>query len=902
MVVLKALVVSVLVACGGGDSDDGSRAGQRGVSLSGQIATGDAMDVDSDINDVNHTDARDNNSLDAAQPLVAPITVVGTVNQAGTGPQGRNFAAGDPEDIFRVDLVRGQVLSLEFAAEAGSNDVDLCAASIDGQRVACSEGANSRFECLKVQESGAYFVRVSAFKAASIYSLTVSMPDGGGQCDQQIGTASFQVGELLARRADGLEATAGPSRGMALEAKAGVQIENAGLGEVMLMRLPLSAASRRGRLQALAGSMPPAVAELGGERATNAVADSPELSRVSAAFDTYGYAKRLKASGQYRYVEPHWVFQRTAVPSLGGYPPGDAAYNYQRWHYELINLPSAIDYVRQAGSATAPNPIVAVIDDGVMLDHPDLSSQLTDSGRSFISGGSGDGDSNSADAAAIPEDPVFHGTHVAGTVAAATFQAGAGSGGAGVAPMARVMPVRVFSRAGGGSRMTDMLAAMLYAAGLSNRSGLAPSRRADVINLSLGSMQACPAAVQDVVDQVRAAGVIVVAAAGNESELNRGVEAPVGSPANCRGVIAVGATDAQAQQAPYSNGGPELTVVAPGGDTNQRTNGTGRPDGIYSDWGDFVNGQRVASMAGLQGTSMASPHVAGVMALMKFINPALTPADVDNLLAQGALTDDLGGVGRDPHFGWGLINARKAVEAAAGGGGGPVTGSPVQASPSTLAFGNRDTSLSLKLRADTGTAERVTGIRSDNSGVTVEGVAVDGNTGLGTYRVSVDRSRLGGSGTVYPVLTVTLEPSRTFTVQLSVNAATTSAGAGHGRVGPLYVLLRDPDADETVAVVMAQEQSGVYNWRYDGYDRARVMVLAGGDLDNDDRICQRGEVCGAYPMLSNRDQMAISLSGSRSDINFSVSALGGATVRSQAGSTRVDDAFVEAPWWSSLPK
>src|SRR5690606_18409333 len=166
-------------------------------------------------------------------------------------------------------------------------------------------------------------------------------------------------------------------------------------------------------------------------------------------------------------------------------------------------------------------------------------------------------------------------------------------------------------------------------AGLSSDAGVAPPRRADVINLSLGAAGiACQPQFAEVFNQVRATGAVVVAAAGNESR--RTALQPVAFPANCPGVFAVAATDAGNRRAPYSNGGPEAFIAAPGGDLSQSTTGTGLADGIYStSASNQPDGSRLPGYTSLQGTSMATPHVAGVFALMRWVAPALTPQDIE---------------------------------------------------------------------------------------------------------------------------------------------------------------------------------------------------------------------------------------------------------------------------------
>src|SRR5690606_35268541 len=132
----------------------------------------------------------------------------------------------------------------------------------------------------------------------------------------------------------------------------------------------------------------------------------------------------------------------------------------------------------------------------------------------------------------------------------------------------------------------------------------------------------------------RAAGVTIVAAAGNDAT------SQFFYPASYNGVISVSAVGPQNTLAPYSNFGSEVDVTAPGGDVRRDVNGDGYADGVLSTAGDDSSGTTGFNFNFQNGTSMASPHVAGVIALMKSVNDELTPDQIDTLLAQGDLTDD----------------------------------------------------------------------------------------------------------------------------------------------------------------------------------------------------------------------------------------------------------------------
>lgn len=290
--------------------------------------------------------------------------------------------------------------------------------------------------------------------------------------------------------------------------------------------------------------------------------------------------------------------------------PDDTYYPVQ-WHYPAMDLPEA--WTVTTGTAVT----VAVLDTGV-APHPDLIGQLLP-GMDFIRdpAASGDGDGRDSD----PTDAAggdYHGTHVTGTVAARTNN---GAGVAGVSWGARVVPVRVLGQDGGD--LADVLMGALWAAGERVEGVSVNTHPARVINLSLGGEGACSVAEQQVFTRLKARGVVTVVAAGNDD-----VDASTISPANCADVITVGAVGPDGRRAPYSNHGPRIDVMAPGGNSSLVvTVGTRTyPGGVLSTSFDDV--ARKADYVFMDGTSMAAPHVAGAVALLLGHEPDLTPAQV----------------------------------------------------------------------------------------------------------------------------------------------------------------------------------------------------------------------------------------------------------------------------------
>lgn len=323
--------------------------------------------------------------------------------------------------------------------------------------------------------------------------------------------------------------------------------------------------------------------------------------------------------------------------------PNDPMYPSQ-WDLPAIKVPDAWPYTTGAGTT------VAVIDTGAMA-HPDIASRYLP-GYDFVSDAtySLDGDGRDADPSDVGDwapygacddlvarDSSWHGLHVAGTVAAVRDN---GLAVAGMAPGARVLPVRALARCGGTD--TDIADAMVWAAGGSVPGVPANSNPARVINLSLGGVGRCTPIEQSAIDAATARGALVVVAAGND-----GSDVANYTPANCRGVLVVGATGRTGAPASYSNYGSAITLSAPGtGIWSLGNSGTRSP--APTGWG----------VASRSGTSMAAPHVSALAALVWSVAPTLTAAQVRSVLTSTVVPFAAGVSG----YGVGIIDARAAVD------------------------------------------------------------------------------------------------------------------------------------------------------------------------------------------------------------------------------------------------
>jgi len=311
---------------------------------------------------------------------------------------------------------------------------------------------------------------------------------------------------------------------------------------------------------------------------------------------------------------------QAAAPGSGF--PNDACYKYQ-WHLRQLGMPDA--WKRGNGKGV----IVAVIDTGVSKV-ADLTDTKFVPGFNFLS--------NNDNAA----DDHGHGTHVAGTIAQSTNNK---VGVAGVAYGATIMPLKVLSARGSGS-----------VAGIAQAIRWAADHGANVINMSLGGptrMGTMGAAVKYARDK----GVVIVAAAGNDGH------GRVGYPAAYPGVVAVAATQFDESTTFYSNWGKEIDVAAPGGNTREDRNGDGKPDGVLQH--TIVPGQTSKTdYLWFMGTSMASPHVAGVTALIMGAGVRKPDAVEEILLgtARKPKADSQADGRVDDHYGAGIVDASAALK------------------------------------------------------------------------------------------------------------------------------------------------------------------------------------------------------------------------------------------------
>ncbi len=567
--------------------------------------------------------------------------------------------------------------------------------------------------------------------------------------------------------------------------------------------------------------------------------DIDGLSDSEAALLTKEKCTALNDAAGVKYAALNNIARRLSTPN-------DPYYPYQ-WHYSMINLPQAWDIT--TGST---NVLVAVVDSGIVAANTELSSKtaygydfvsrnITIEGYTLNNSCDGDGpDSNPEDVSdsrcigeigMLCEPSGYHGTHVAGTIGAATNN---GVGVAGINWNTKIMPVRVLGPCGGDD--FDIIEGLKYASRIANTSGQLPPQAAKIVNISIGGTPGggCPVQYQDIFDQMYNAGITVFVAAGNDGS-NNGI-----SPlAECDNVIAVGAVDESANRASYSNAGNGLSLVAPGGDTTHS-----KGNGVLS---TVRNDSTSASTAYeyMQGTSMSSPHAAGVAALMLAANSSLSPLQIATILSQ--TSSDLGAAGTDIYYGAGLINAFKAVsEAKRLTGSSPdiPAGAVISLSSSNLYFNYGETSKTILITNTGATALSITSITdTENSGGNWMSLSSQSDSNRTALTVNINRTGLsageyhgyiqiqsnGGNSSI-PV-TIVAEGSGP-SAPLNCSDSTLNAVAYGISSGSIVSSITFPYAVSTFNLL--EVPAGSY----------RIYVTT--DCDGDGSLCEAGDICGSY--------------------------------------------------------
>ncbi|PCI49980.1 MAG: hypothetical protein COB51_03660 [Moraxellaceae bacterium] len=830
--------------------------------LEGFITIPSNTRVDSDANDPLTSASLPNNNFTLAQELPNPVILGGFAAAIGTAISGDVFEiSADVSDFYHLSLTQGQQVTLtsfdQDAEPVFKPNFDLYLYRDDDATTEVARSTlSSEQDSLSVADTNDYYIEVRAAAGFGNYILNIGsetataggfsqasdsgiVPSTIQQKPSSSAATDFVAGDIIIKTLESSELSSASSS-LSISTQESFENNAASLGLIKKAgqknKLLYSLGNKTNQQKVLSklGLVP--------EELNSSIPQQSSLDATSLLKQqTLQAIAALNERQDIEWAEPNYILRAS-------FTPNDEFYNPQ-WHYPLINLPQAWEFTQGDASIT-----VAVVDSGIVLTHPDLTDNLLNDGYDFISDSDSANDNDGIDP--DPNDPgdgnsidssSFHGTHVAGTIAALSNNF---FGVAGVSWNTKILPLRVLGQDGASSY--DLSQALLYAAGLENDSGTTPAKKADIINLSLGSedfSNLLSETIATLVDE----DIIIVAAAGNEAH-----SAPH-YPSSYPGVFSVGAIDSLKNLTSYSNTGADIDLVAPGGDLDQDQDFDGYPDGILSTSARDSNGEITADYAFYQGTSMSASHVSGVFALMKAVHPGLNNDELNNLLALGKITQDLkqdGAEIRNDEFGYGLIDALKAVNEANLLVDGAPLPSVTLASPASLNFGFSSNALNLSITQFG--SDNVANLSFSNPAETWLNISTQpapaDNELL--FLVQVDRESLADGIYNASILIQSIDlanDANDLIIPVTMAVGEPDALSDAGRQ---YVLVLDEDRN-TVQSIAVDPINGTYSFQTSTLAAGVYYIISGTDLDNDGYICDAGEACGGYPLISDLEKVTV---------------------------------------------
>ena len=769
--------------------------------ITGTVKTMPSSDIDGDVPNPEYP--KKNNNLDPlnAQLILNPTQLIGYANINDESSE----VSDDQYDIYEIALVGNQYAILEISEwnEDDPNSIDLDILIFDEEAEIIGFGVSTDwYERVTLPEAGTYYVVVVAESGSSKYVLSVGSAFSG----YSVSNYSSDVGIIprtgivsLKKESDKTSIT---SKEKEFLNKVGVYPNLLDTEEILIQDFitpEIQYFNRESMYRNL-------FMQLG-------VSISDEMMENIVTKKVIGVESNLH--------ENILIEVSPKFSSMGAFSP-DPDYKYQ-WDLLAINTEEAINAI---GSDTN-SAVVAVLDSG----RPTISSPAYKE-IDYVSGGY---DFVVMDTNAVEDvGGNYHGSHVAGTIAAKNN--GRAINGMGV----KALPIKVLGKDGGSFQ--GIIEATKYAMGLSNSSGSAYTSNTNkvvAINMSLGACAESVTFCNALTNLVEQTGIPIIAAAGN-CTCNR-VYSPafcpeVNIPASCEGVISVAATDAENIRAYYSSYHPSVDIAGPGGDISIDKNNDGQPDGILSFGGD-------AKYALYQGTSMASPHVAAAVALMQVANSDLKNSDIESILADGGMTIDINDTGKDQNTGMGLLDVAKAVESAVNyEQNSSSTNANAAPTPTILNYGFTSDSLQVTLSKYGSGSLSVEGLAADEpEGLTYTGPST--SDGMGTYTIYIDRTD-SPKGSYQRTIYFNLSNSTQPRVMLTFSVGDEREAPDMGRI---YALLFDADTEEVIASQELDLSTGEGDYSFTDLSSGKYKIYVGSDIDDDNTICGWGEVCDYFP-------------------------------------------------------
>ena len=865
----------MLIACGGSGGVSNSEDGV--LRVSGTITVQRDSDIDLDLN----SSSLLNNELDDPQLIANPSTIGGYLSgYSGAYANASNTTFNqDTHDYFKVSLVKGQEIQISvFQADSSLDVIELELALFDEFEVKQETIDINEFSSntLIVPADGLYTLSlgVSTLTSPLLYTLSLSQSISSqalSVSDIKILSQDFIPGEILLKLKKGKTI---PATDNTVKSASSTPLKTASNNTDSIESL-LEKLRQKETIPNIAtvyqvqpSSKKPSI-KIANYTEASAI---KQLSLLEQKIQTLEIITQLNESEDVEFAEPNFIYHSAASkddPRLS-----------DQWNLSMLSVPAAWQL------SSGQDVIVAVLDTGINATHEDLTNNIHPGGYDFITDTKSSGDGNGFDGDPKDEGTSFHGSHVAGIIAA---EADNMKGIAGLAYDAKIMPIRVLGVQDTGSS-SDIAQAILYAAGLENTSG--NSLRADIINMSFGS-EAQSATVKAALDKAYAQGLILIAAAGNIATDSAFY------PAAFENVIGVGAVSNDKKRSSFSNFGINLDLVAPGGTGSGSATFDGFQDAILSTVGANNYSEYI-------GTSMAAPHVSAVAALIKQLMPSLNGENFKAALDAGYLTQNLTTSTADINnfYGKGLIDAAKSVNWAKGN---VIMPGILSVYPTQFGFIGANTKAELSLTNPSDSVITITSIVEQESWLEITAKDdVDDISKLGNYLVEVNLALASlGQG----IITINYEIDNGPAQQQIINVFISRASQGDPSVGNLYVsLYKEEDILNGVYQqaygIPATLTNGAYEYCFNYVEPGRYLLTASTDNDGDRLPFDKGEAVGSFPILSRPLFIEIStkpLVDMSFDIQYpSFSSSDNGLIVSQQQNTKISSLIFENSEWAPV--
>lgn len=839
----------MLIACGGGSS---SSSENGAFSVSGKVTVQRDSDVDLDLNGNLELNGNDNPQL-----ISNPSTIGGYLSgYAGTYSTSDRLFSADLQDYYNVPLVEGQEIELSlFQADNSLSAIDLELRLIDEDDLEQASIVIDEFtaNALTVPSDGLYTLAmtVSEQTAPLLYTLSLSQTfseQALSSADLQTLSHEFVPEEVLLKLKPDASIQSlntfisNSSTSSLLKPSA---LKSNSLPEVLTLKnsIPLV-----GKLYQIRSFSNQTAQSHSTKQSSSTPYTEPEAKNFFSLLEkkkqTLTFIQKLNASGLVEFAEPNYIYHATATtndPRLS-----------DQWNLSMLSAQAAWEV------SSGQGVVVAVLDTGIDASHEDLLNNISSESYDFITDSKSSGDGNGFDANPNDEGSSFHGSHVAGIIAAESNTKGV----AGLAYDSKIMALRVLGVQDSGSS-SDIAQAILYAAGLTDSSGnqVNQLQRADIINMSFGS-EARSETIKAAIDQAFNKGLILIAAAGNMATDKAFY------PAAFENVTGVGAVSEDKTRASFSNYGVNVDLVAPGGTGSGSVSFDGFQDAVLS----TVEANNYAEYSG---TSMSAPHVSAVAALIKELKPDLTGQSFNAALEEGLLTQSLSGATSDSNnfYGEGLIDAAKSVIWAEGSNNIPGI---LGVYPTNFGFIGANTKADLLLSNPGNGVVNIISIEEQENWLEVTAKDdVSNTTLLGTYLVEINSAL---TFLDQGVITINYQVDGGPVQKTNINVFVSRSTQSDPNVGNVFVALyKEEDILNSVYEIAygldGDLVDGAYEYSINNVAQGRYLLTATTDHDGDNIAFDEGEAIGTFPLTSRPEFIEVnnkSLNSMNFDIQYPV--------------------------------